>query len=231
MTTTDENYCVYIHRNIVNNKSYIGISRYGNNPNKRWQNGKGYVGQQLFYNAIQKHGWDNFEHIIWANGLSLVEAQKIEIMLIALFDTTNRKFGYNVSSGGDGFSLNEVDIVKRTVKSLETRNKNRIQKSIDMFKDRFDNGDENILVCQMCGAYFEKDNNKQVNVKKSGLKRKSYSRKRKYCDYCATYHRHNQKIITCIDCGIEFVVKSRDNATNKCEKCKNNNYPYDIVLK
>lgn len=36
------NYIVYKHTNIQNNKSYIGITSHGENPNIRWRNGLGY---------------------------------------------------------------------------------------------------------------------------------------------------------------------------------------------
>ena len=224
MMETNDNYCVYIHRNTINNKAYIGITIHGDDPNRRWQNGNGYKYNQHFYNAIQKYGWDNFEHIIWVNGLSLENAQKIEIMLIALFNTTDADFGYNVSIGGECFSMSEVDIVKRNMQALEVKNQNRIQKSIELFKDRFDNGDENILRCQKCGAYFEKTKNQSINNKKrAALKKKKHGINRKYCDYCATYHKQSKKIIVCVDCGKEFVVKSKDIKTCRCDKCKQNN--------
>ena len=40
MMEIGDNYCVYIHRNIINNKAYIGIKAYGDDPNRMWQNGK-----------------------------------------------------------------------------------------------------------------------------------------------------------------------------------------------
>lgn len=224
MTRTNDNYCVYIHMNIINNKAYIGISSYGDNPNKRWQNGNGYSKQTLFYNAILKYGWDNFEHIIWANGLSLEDAKKIEIMLIALFNTTNPAFGYNISNGGECFSMDDVCVAKRNINALEAKNYNRIQKSIEMFKERFDSGDKNILQCQKCGAYFEKNKKRLTRSnKRSASKKKKYNNNRKYCDYCAVYHKRTIKIATCVDCGREFVVKSKDTKTNRCEECKINN--------
>lgn len=226
MIRTNNTYCVYIHRNIITNKSYIGITVYGDDPNRRWQNGKGYVKQPYIYNAILKYGWDNFEHIIWATNLSENEAMELEIRLIALFDTTNSNFGYNVSPGGEVFSMDEVGIVKRKIRELDVKNQKRIQRSIIMFKDRYDNGDENILQCQKCGAYFEKNKNKNMNNKKrSAEKKKKYSLKRKYCDYCATYHKKYKKIINCVNCGKEFVIKSMDARTHLCDECK------QIILK
>lgn len=221
MTKTN-NYCVYIHRNIVNNKAYIGITKYGDNPNKRWRNGAGYIDNIYFWSAIQKYGWDNFEHIIWDDNLSEDEAKKTEIMLIALFNTTDHNYGYNLSLGGESFSLTDISIIKKNLATQETRNHNRIQKSIMMFKDRFDNGDENILQCQKCGAYFEKEKAISKNNKRDASKKQKYRRKRKYCDYCSTYHKHTKRIVTCIDCGREFVVQSKNTKTYRCEECKKN---------
>ncbi len=101
---------VYIHRCITNNKAYIGIAK--GNPTNRWgENGKKYKkdSQPVFHNAIQKHGWDGFEHIIWAINLEHDEAKHIEKMLIALFQTNcrrykNPEYGYNETDGGDGSS-------------------------------------------------------------------------------------------------------------------------------
>lgn len=145
----------------------------------------------------------------------------MEIMLIALFNTTDSNYGYNISPGGGSFSMTDIDIVKRTNASLETKNKNRIQESIIMFKDRFDNGYKNILQCQKCSAYFEKGKNKmKTNNKRDASKRQNGRTKRKYCDYCAKYHKCTKKIVICVDCGKEFVVKSKNTQTCRCEKCK-----------
>ena len=82
-----ENYLVYMHKCLINKKVYIGIT---NNKERRWrykgieykpkkeenQNGRS------FWNAIQKYGWDNFEHIILQEGLTFEEAIDLEIEFI-----------------------------------------------------------------------------------------------------------------------------------------------------
>lgn len=105
---------IYIHRCIVNNKAYIGIAK--GNPENRWgSNGKKYKedSQPVFYNAIQKYGWDGFEHIIWAINLDHDDAKRMERMLITLFQTNcrrykNPEYGYNETDGGDGSSGRSV---------------------------------------------------------------------------------------------------------------------------
>lgn len=83
-------------------KVYIGITR--NNPLKRWQNGTGYRTYEYFTRAIKKYGWENFKHEILFTGLSEKEAKEKEIYLIAKYKSNQRKYGYNISSGGESRS-------------------------------------------------------------------------------------------------------------------------------
>lgn len=100
-------YCVYIHTT-PNNKRYVGISQ---NYIKRWKNGVGYKKNKHFYSAIEKYGWDNIKHEIVAEGLSLAEAERMEIELIKKYQSNNREFGYNNAEGGKvnrGYKLSEL---------------------------------------------------------------------------------------------------------------------------
>lgn len=96
----DRSHVVYIHTNKVNHKQYIGMTK--RKPEHRWGlEGHGYVECPYFWNAIQKWGWDNFEHEIIADKLTRKEAIDMEIELIAKMQTTNPEFGYNTSRWGD----------------------------------------------------------------------------------------------------------------------------------
>ena len=95
-------YCVYVHINKVNGKMYVGQTVYGDNPNKRWLNGHGYVNQKYFGKAVKKYGWDNFEHEVVASNLTKAEADAFEMLLIKQLNTTNPLFGYNITFGGGG---------------------------------------------------------------------------------------------------------------------------------
>lgn len=91
---------VYVHRNKANDKRYVGIT--SQKPEYRWNHGLSYRSNKYFYSAIQKYGWDGFEHIVLYDQLEEAEAKKIEQELIRLWDTQNREYGYNITAGGEG---------------------------------------------------------------------------------------------------------------------------------
>jgi len=98
-------YTLYVHIT-PNNKYYIGIT--GRSVVERWgYNGWGYYDERRKYqlpfcNAIKKYGWDNIRHIILLENLSKEMACECEKYLIAKFQTTNSKYGYNLVNGGEG---------------------------------------------------------------------------------------------------------------------------------
>ena len=98
-------YTVYQHKNKINGKVYIGIT--SQKPEQRWRNGEGYKSSPHFYSAIQKYGWDNFEHNILFVELTKEQACLKEQELIKEFNSMNREYGYNSTSGGDIFVMNE----------------------------------------------------------------------------------------------------------------------------
>lgn len=98
-------YTIYMHVNKINGKVYIGQTK--QDPIKRWDNGRGYLTSPLFYNAIEKYGWQNFDHIILYTGLSEEEANQLEEELIMKYDSTNTSCGYNIKFGGNNHSHSE----------------------------------------------------------------------------------------------------------------------------
>lgn len=90
-------YYVYKHT-APNGKVYIGITQ--QRPTKRWGSGANYDYNTHFINAIKKYGWNNFTHEILFQDLSKEDALAKEKELIQLYDSSNRKKGYNISPGG-----------------------------------------------------------------------------------------------------------------------------------
>jgi hypothetical protein len=89
--------CVYKHTS-PSNKVYIGMTTV--QPEERWNNGWGYK-KQPFFNAILKYGWENFQHEILKDSLTLQEALDLERYYIALYNSTDRTKGYNIEIGGE----------------------------------------------------------------------------------------------------------------------------------
>lgn len=91
---------VYVHTNLLNGKKYVGIT--SQKPEYRWCNGKGYGHSKHFQSAINKYGWDAFEHEVLYDYLSEAEAKAKEQELISLWKTQDREYGYNTTAGGEG---------------------------------------------------------------------------------------------------------------------------------
>lgn len=93
---------VYVHINKINQKKYVGIT--SQKVEYRWNHGKAYKQNPHFNSAIEKYGWDNFEHIVLYDYLTEEEAKSKEQELIAKWKTQDRNFGYNSTAGGDGLT-------------------------------------------------------------------------------------------------------------------------------
>lgn len=113
---------IYKHTNKINGKCYIGQTC-RKNPNERWNNGKGYNGT-IFAKAIEKYGWDNFEHEIIEDGiLSEEEANKREMYWIEYYNSyagVSGGNGYNMTKGGydradKGRPVYQIDIETRKI--------------------------------------------------------------------------------------------------------------------
>lgn len=135
---------VYIHTNKINNKKYVGIT---NNPKVRWkQGGSEYRGDTHFYRAIQKYGWNNFNHEIVCIFYNRFMAGELEKYLIKLYNTMNSKYGYNGTSGGESVCIlaehvkqrmSESSTKKKPIICLETK---KIYKSIAAAQKEYGQG-------------------------------------------------------------------------------------------
>lgn len=113
-------YTVYKHTT-PSGKVYIGITK--QKPEQRWDNGNGYKKNEHFYRAILKYGWENIEHEIVENGLTKQQACDLEIELIAKYDATDPRNGYNNSTGGECGSLGVHPSAETRLKISESLNR------------------------------------------------------------------------------------------------------------
>lgn len=93
---------VYVHIS-PSGKYYVGVT--SQPPKQRWHNGRGYAGNPHFTRAIEKHGWENFQHEIICSGITEDEAYAMEITLIKKLKSSDYHYGYNISEGGKGSSM------------------------------------------------------------------------------------------------------------------------------
>jgi group I intron endonuclease len=111
---------VYEHVQKENGKRYIGVTKH--KPQRRWRpNGEGYKKNPYFWHAIQKYGWDSFEHNVIAEGLSEDDAYNMERELIAKYKSNDLEHGYNIAPGG---AHNDMPEATRQRLSRERKGKN-----------------------------------------------------------------------------------------------------------
>lgn len=117
-------YTIYKATNIVNNKVYIGFTENwpqrinGHNYDRRYGN----ADNKAFYNAIKKHGWDNFA---WEAIYQSHDEEHTLKVMEPYFITEYRSWvgfkdcnGYNVTMGGEGATG-----YKRTPELIESHRK------------------------------------------------------------------------------------------------------------
>lgn len=115
----NNDYCVYMHT-FPNGKCYIGQTK--QNPKYRFRNGDGYKGCRYLYSAIQKYGWKNIKHEILIDDLTQKEADYYEKYYIALYESNDRRYGYNLRTGGtSGYQY--TDDAKRLMAEKQTGRK------------------------------------------------------------------------------------------------------------
>ena len=126
-------------------KRYIGITK--QKPERRWRaKGQGYKNNSYFAKAIQKYGWDNFEHKILYKYLTQQEAEEKEMELISYYKTSNKKYGYNLDNGGNSVGT----LTEETKEKLRQANLGRKANKKAL---------ENMRIAQQKVRQYEKEHN------------------------------------------------------------------------
>ena len=152
------NYFVYAHINKINRKVYVGISH---DPLSRWgKNGRLYKGS-LFGKAIEKYGWNNFEHIILEGDVTLKQAQALD---------AKAPNGYNLTDGGEGtqgYHLDEetkkrigekISVIRKGIVFSEEHKKALSMARKQMLKIKIEKG-EKLPAKRKPVLQFDKDGN------------------------------------------------------------------------
>ena len=109
----ENNYKVYKYTS-PSGKYYIGQTC--RSLKARAYNGEGYCHSTYFYNAIKKYGFENFSCEILKQDLSLEEANYWEKFFISFYKSNDRKYGYNITLGGENHSLSEEGKAKLSLR-------------------------------------------------------------------------------------------------------------------
>lgn len=95
---------VYLIRNTVNNKIYIGKTN--RTVAERWKehirDARAARFPMPLHRAINKYGASSFTHEVLAQTDSETELVDLEIALIKQHNSSNKQVGYNATNGGDG---------------------------------------------------------------------------------------------------------------------------------
>lgn len=139
---TCKSFIIYLHKNILNDKVYIGQT--SKSLKERWrEEGSGYLrktkkgfSQPKFAAAILKYGWNNFEHRILAIVFNEQLADRLEKAFIKKYDSV--KNGYNLSSGGNLTHSHSKETKEKIANSNKGKkmSEDAIQKRIEKIKGR-----------------------------------------------------------------------------------------------
>lgn len=187
------NYKVYVHINNVNGKMYVGQTCQKTLKNRFGTDGNQYKKCPIFWNAIKKYGFENFNHILLFDNLTKDMADIIEKEIIKKYNTTNRKFGYNLNAGGQNdFSYKRYHVYQYN--DLGTMIKK--WDSMEDIRDKLGYKVSSISRCcrNECKTYkgfiwsYKKMTKEEVKnkVKKNNIRGvRLYT---KYCEYIKTYN-------------------------------------------
>lgn len=163
-------FTVYMHINKYNGKRYVGIT--SNDPIKRWGNGHGYYKNKHFQDAIRKYGWGGFDHLILFSGMDKETACNIEQWLIAEYKTTDKAFGYNLTTGGEHFKHSKES---KRLMSKNRKGKGKVKRTaeqIQRIKEHHAGGtDKSAVICIDTNERFDSINDaaRAKGINKKGI--------------------------------------------------------------
>ena len=161
-------YKIYKYTNNVNNKIYIGQTK---NSLKRRAGAKGenYKESRIFWNAINKYGWENFKGEILIDNLTIEEANEYETYYIKYYNSTDRNIGYNLDYGGNNktTSLESCKLI-----SEKAKERYKIKENNPMYGKRHSDDVKNkmseIKIGDKNPMYGSKWNDNQINANRKG---------------------------------------------------------------
>lgn len=170
-TTDEKKWCVYMHTS-PSGKRYVGIT--SQKPEDRWgSDGSGYLGknpngtyrQPAMAKAVLKYpNWNEWKHEILLSQETKQYAGQEERRLIEYYKCRDKRYGYNISPGGEGAPLAE-----ESKKKISEANKGRFvgEKSPNYGKPMPDETKQKLSEAKK-GKYCGVDNPNYGNHKLAG---------------------------------------------------------------
>lgn len=194
-------YLIYEHVS-PSGKRYIGQTC--QRTSRRWRNGNGYINNKYFYRAINKYGWDNFDHRIICKCQTLEEANKVESELIEKYRSDNPQYGYNISGGGDGAR----HVAESTRKLLSELRKGKFVGENNPNYGRKHTQAERELMSKIQKEYFSTHDSPRLGAirSKESRQKQSESRKNSVKAQRAINHLNKSKAkkVRCIETGVVY---------------------------
>lgn len=157
--TALDTYSVYCHTNICNGKKYIGITK--RKPEDRWGNDGVHYKNKCphLWNAIQKYGWNCFNHEILYTGLTKTEACNEEIGLIKKYKSNDPRYGYNILAGGSAPSI-PLATREKMSRAMKGNKNGKGKKCSDEKKKKISDAQK--------GRKFSEDHKQKISIAKKG---------------------------------------------------------------
>ena len=101
---------IYLATNKINNKKYVGQTIRGLDERKSDHKRQAIKQNRRshFHSAIRKHGFESFNFEVIDHAETRMELSEKEIYWISKYKTTNPKFGYNNTTGGEHYEHTEL---------------------------------------------------------------------------------------------------------------------------
>ena len=149
-------YAVYCHE-LFDGRKYYGVT--SQKIAYRWNGGRGYKKQTYFYRAILKYGWGRFRHTVLYENLPSEQAFEKETELIKEHKTTDRRFGFNLSTGGEAGG-------KGCILSLERRQRMSQERKGHIIKEET----KRKISESLKGHYVSQETKEKIRAKNTGKK-------------------------------------------------------------
>jgi len=177
-------FVIYKVTNVQNNKCYIGQTSKALNYRKRaHENCTRRKEGFLFHKAIRRHGTQHFKWEVLGYCKSKEEADNAEIICIEFFQSNDRRYGYNIHSGGNGGNSvtpeNRERFCKAVKNALRCRTKEEKRRSLEKRKKTY--LENNIMEKQV--ASFKKTLSQNPEIKRTSEKKRQKTINEKYDNF------------------------------------------------